>query len=760
MVRRTSGATSRPAPQGGLGFECDKFDKAALDHHYSQYAGKLIDRVEQDSPVHGVTTIHIDSWEMGAQNWTDDFVAQFRRLRGYDPIPYLPAYAGRLVGGRDVAERFLWDVRQTSQDLILANHAEHMKMLARQDGLKLSIEPYDMNPASDLNLGAVADVPMCEFWGHGFHDTTYSCVEATSIAHVLGKTIVAAEAFTGRTQYREHPWAMKTLTDWAFCMGINRLVFHTFAHKPLGDQYRPGMTMGPYGTHWDRGQTFWPMVDSYHQYVTRCSHLLRQGTHVADILYLTPEGVPHIFRPPHTALDGSGQLADQRGYRFDACSSKMLIERAEVVGDRIAFRGDDGRLGTHYRLLVMPLAESMTPELLKRIHTLVAEGATVVGAPPERSPSLMDYPQCDDAVQRIARSLWGDSSVPDEVQVIEHGRGRIYWGGESTRRIDRPSNLANKEKQSWYSDYQATAKILEQLGVRKDFETAGPVRFIHRHTSSRDIYFIANESDENIHPSMTFRVSPSSGRVPELWDPVTCQRKPLAFEKNQDFFTIRQTFAPRQSYFVVFSQSSAASQDLPDSNLVMDRTVALIDGPWNVSFDPNAGGPESTTFESLQDWTSHDESGIRYYSGIAEYSRLFRYDQAVDPDQPIYLDLGVVHDLARVRLNDQDLGVVWCAPWRVDVSSALLKGENRLVIEVANRWRNRLLGDRQPGDADVRTVQFDTGLLGGKAMRAGRYSFTTLRGRWTFSEPEPSGLLGPVRITRDEPLDQTRLDAP
>ena len=122
-----------------------------------------------------------------------------------------------------------------------------------------------MNPAADLDLGAVADVPMCEFWHkeYGFN-TSFSCIEAASVAHVLGRPVVAAEAFTSWGGFHSYPGNLKNQGDWAFCVGVNNFYYHTFAHKPFDDRYRPGMTMGPYGVHWDRGEPWWPMASAYH----------------------------------------------------------------------------------------------------------------------------------------------------------------------------------------------------------------------------------------------------------------------------------------------------------------------------------------------------------------------------------------------------------------------------------------------------------------------------------------------------------------
>ena len=191
FCRTSTGANTRPASASSLGLECDKLDPAALDAHFDAFIGALLREIgpRKQSADAGWNMLHIDSWEMGSANWTGRFGDEFRRRRGYDPVPYLPAVTGRVVDSLEVSERFLWDLRQTAQELTIENHAQHLKELGRRHGFGLSIEPYDMNPCADLSLGAVADVPMCEFWLYGFN-TFYSVIEATSIAHTCGRPIV------------------------------------------------------------------------------------------------------------------------------------------------------------------------------------------------------------------------------------------------------------------------------------------------------------------------------------------------------------------------------------------------------------------------------------------------------------------------------------------------------------------------------------------------------------------------------------------
>ena len=725
--RRNTGANTRPAPQSGLGLESDKFSRAALDAHFDAYIGKLLEAVGPRplDRTTGWTMLHIDSWEMGSQNWTAGFGGEFQRRRGYDPRPYLPVMTGRFVESAEHSERFLWDLRLTAQELVIENHAGHLKELGRRNGFGLSIEPYDMNPTADMTLGGVADVPMCEFWAHGYgFDSTFTCFESTSIGHTLGRPVVAAEAFTSGSEeaWRLYPALMKNQGDWAFCTGINRIVFHRFAHQPWPDR-RPGMTMGPYGVHWDRTQTWWPMAPEYHRYLARCQFLLRQGATVADTCYLVPEGAPHVFRPPPTAL--TGKLGDRRGYNFDGCTPETLLERARVEDGRIVLPG-----GADYRLLVLPASDTMTPGLLRKIAALVESGATVIGSPPAKSPSLSNYPQCDQEVQALSAKLWGETEPPPTI--VEHavGQGRLVWGGPlgiATPGAPYPDPSAQPHWME-YPDYEATASVLDQMGVPPDFEADGPVRYTHRRTGEEDLYFVANQTDKAIEASCTFR---ATGRQPELWNPVTGTIQNLSgFSQRGGCTSISIRFEPYQSFFIVFRQRVAG--DAPDApapvNFPIARPAATIEGPWEVSFAGAPGEPQSVSFASLTDWTDRPEAGIKYYSGIATYTRTFDLPESLHGEaQAILLDLGEVHSMARVRLNGTELGVVWCAPWRVDITGVAAPKENRLEIEIANLWPNRLIGDSALSEER-------------------RLAWTT----WNPYQPDspllPSGLLGPVQL--------------
>lgn len=720
LGRTATGQTTRPAPAPGLGFESDKFDAAALDAHYDAFIATLLKAVGPDRhPGRGLTTLHFDSWEMSSQNWSGRFREEFEKRRGYDPLRYLPALSGRVVESREVSERFLWDLRQTAQELVIENHARRLKELGHKNGLEFSIEPYDLNPCADLELGAVADVPMCEFWsvGHGFQ-TEFSCIEAASLAHTLGRPVVAAESFTAAASegWLQHPASMKAQGDWAFCAGINRIAFHRYQHQPWPDRF-PGMTMGPYGVHWESTQTWWPMVPAYHRYLTRCQQVLRSGVAVADILYLAPEGAPHVFRAPKDALMSEG-LPDRRGYNFDGCAPSVLIERAGVKDGRIAFPG-----GTSYRALVLPQFETMTPKLLGKVVELAEAGATVImsGPAPSRSPSLAGYPKCDEDVKRLAERL--------------EKAGRR--GGPALTPKKGTGTAKEAEFPDIYQNYESTARMLGALGVVPDFETDGNLRYAHRRVGEADVYFVGNRDDRPVAATCRFRVS---GKRPEWWSPATGERRELSdYAERDGRISVPVRLEAQESGFVVFLKKSEAGADGKGKangakggreNFPEVRPIKAIGGAWEVAFDPKWGGPEKVAFEKLEDWSKRPEPGIRNYSGRAVYRTSF--DAAGDVMRAagglMFVSLGEVKVMASVRLNGKDLGVAWCAPWRVEIPAGTLRERgNKLEITVANLWINRLIGDAA-------------------LPKEKRLAWTTWNPYKPGSPLQASGLMGPVAL--------------
>lgn len=872
-----NGNSTFPAPEAGIGMESDKFSKAGLDAHFDSYIGALLKTVgpRKISPDFGWNMLHIDSWEVGVQNWTPSFLDEFKKRRGYDAIKLLPALSGFLIDSTEKTERFLWDWRQTCSELLTENHVAYFRTLGHKNGFGLSIEPYDKVVGSDVSLGGAADVPMGEFWAYDPPpETAFSVTEAASSAHTNGQKIVGAESFTsgGGARWLAHPASLKSLGDWALSEGINRIVFHRYQHQPSLTQF-PGMTMGGFGIQWERTQTWWDLALGYHRYLARSQSLLRQGLPVSDVCYLIAEGAPQVFRAPASATKNNPP--ERLGYSFDAIAPENLRRQMTVKDGRLTLPDN-----TSYRVLVLPERDTMTPELLQKISDLTKAGAVVIGPRPLKSPSLSGFAQSDAKVQRLAAAMWGDC---DGLKVTEHqfGRGRVIWHkGAQDLSCERPSaispaqwiwfpegnpvsgapagqryfqrsftledvsqivsaqlaatadnsleilmnkqsvlkgddyhqiwsadvtsklkngqnilditaengrsddgsdslnpaglignlrltyrdgrivnlptdntwqsaktsdatpwsaalSLGNSTMAPWnlsshaapqqYGDFSIVAKVLSTMKVPVDFESDGPIRYIHRRAGDEEIYFVANREEKPTTANCTFRVA---GKRPELWDPVTGERRALTqFQIRGEQVTVPLQFEAAQSWFVVFKPQKAGTKIPTRPNFPTLEKVDELSGPWQVSFDPKWGGPAQTTFPTLSDWSQNEDKAIRFYAGKAVYRKTFTAPKK--GAERIYLDLGIVKNLAQVSLNGQSLAFVWCAPWRVDVTGKLKPGANELEITVANLWPNRLIGDQNvPAEQRLTSTTWNP---------------------YKASDPLlPSGLIGPVTLLQSD----------
>jgi len=706
-----TGKRTKCVSRGSGGYEIDILSTEALDMHYAQTAGQVVADI---GPLAGKTLkyLHDDSWESGEPNWTPRMRQQFRRRRGYDLLPYLPVLAGKTVDSAEVSKRFARDYRRTLADMVADNHYGHFRDLARRSGMGIHPEsggPFFVSMMDGLmNLGR-SDIPMGEFWirrsepsgpiwyvnQYGVCDTVK---QAATAAHVYGRKLCQAEAFTnmGRN-WEEDPYMMKAIGDRALCAGLTRIMLCFYVHQPYLD-IKPGYEWPGAGTHFDRNITWWNQIHAFTGYIARSQFLLQQGLFVADVCYYVGSDVP-CYVPAKTRM----KPPLPPGHDCDAVNVEVLMTRLSARDGRIVLPD-----GMSYRLLVLPQRDRMTPEALGKIATLVEAGATVVGPRPVRSPSLADYPACDEKVKSLAERLWGDI---DGQKVKQHkvGKGRVIWG-------------------------MTLQEILRADGIKPDFQfvstqKGAQIDYIHRRTRDAEIYFVSNQLSRPEKAQCTFRVA---RRQPELWDVVTGRmRNAVAFKQTNDGrTTVPLELPPRGSVFVVFRKAIPASRNgSAAANCPTLAPVMAFKGPWTVTFDPKWGGPEKVVFENLVDWTKRPEEGIRYYSGTATYHKTFDLPGALGRGRKrIHLDLGRLKNVAAVRLNGKDLGVVWTAPWRVEITAAVKPTGNRLEIDVVNLWPNRLIGDAKLPAAKRLTKTNVTKFSRGK------------------HKPLESGLLGPVTL--------------
>ena len=692
-------AKNRPAVPAGLGYEVDKLSRKHVEAYYHGYFDKL---AESLGPLFGKALQYVlmDSYEAGMQNWTDEMISEFRERRGYDPSPYLPVLTGRVVESAEVSDRFLWDFRRSLADMFADCHYGTMSKLLEQKGLGLYAEASGVSleiPEDTLLNKSKVTIPMGEFWVRDLHPRLmyYQDVRgAASAAHGYGKNLVAAEAFTGGGY--ESPYTLKKVGDYWISQGINRIVFHTSAHQPLDTA--PGNTM--VGTHINRNITWAEQAEPFMTYMARNSYLLQQGLFVADLAYLLNEGAPATM-----PIWGSGLRPEPpEGYDYDYVNADVLLNRISV--------GEDGRLilpdGMSYRVLVLPQTRRMRPELLEKIRELVAAGATVVGPKPLKSPSLAGYPDSDMRTRSLAEEIWGDL---DGISRTKHfyGKGMVVWG-------------------------LPLSEVLASLGVPGDIEYSRSLdtewSWIHRRSGDTDIYFVANLTDRPQKIDVRFRVG---GKEAELWHSDTGEIEPAPYNIVDGRTIVPLHLDQRESVFVVFRRAaSATSRILPRR---ISTTLAMVSGPWDVSFPPNLGAPEKIQLANLESWTENVDEGVKYFSGTATYTKTLQAPQSwFQPDSKILLDLGVVGDIAEVSVNGKKCGILWKAPYRVEVTGVVKPGENQLEVKVTNQWTNRQTGDRfLPAEKRV--------LNSGGGMRGGFF------GR---SMPlAESGLIGPVKVVSE-----------
>jgi hypothetical protein len=419
---RMTGASVMVPTEGGAGLEVDWLSSAALDQQW-EHVAKIY--LADAGPHVGKTLnyLHTDSFEDGYPNWTDKLLTEFIRYRGYDPKPYLPVLAGRLVGSAEVSERFLHDYRKTVADCMADNHYGHFAKLANAQGMKTICEAAGPSWAQTVCLDALknlgrCDMPMGEFWRDIFIIDNQNQVgkQTASAAHIYGRRTASAEAFTSfRPHWEESPGVLKPVADRAFCEGINRFSFHgTTSTRPQdgkpGNEYSAGTHFNPNVTWWDQAAGPWL------SYVNRCQALLQSGLFVADVLYYNGDGAPNLVEPKH--VDPS--LG--RGYDYDVCNEEVLLKRLSVKEGRLVLPD-----GMSYRLLVLPDNKRMPVEVARKIRDLVKAGAMVVGPKPESDSGLKNYPACDAEVKQIATGVWG-ACDGQQVKQNTFGKGRIFWG--------------------------------------------------------------------------------------------------------------------------------------------------------------------------------------------------------------------------------------------------------------------------------------------------------------------------------------------
>jgi hypothetical protein len=738
-IGHTSTGHTNATGGGGQGLECDKFNQEVVKLQFRNWFGEAVKQGGPELAKRVLKIFHVDSWECGSQNWSPVFAAEFKKRRGYDLLPYLPVMAGVPVQSADTSERVLSDVRETIAELLVDNFFGTMAKLAHAQGCDFSAECVaPVMTSDDLLHYKETDLPMGEFWLRSpTHDKPNDVADAIAGGHIYGKKIIQAEAFTElRLMWDEYPGMLKTIADREFAEGINRFVFHVNVHNPWLDR-KPGMTLDGIGTFFQRDQIWWNQSVAWFKYIQRCEAMLQMGHPVTDIAVFTGEETPRRAILPDRlvttlpGLFGDERLAEEKarlankgepmqvipdgvsssanmaepqkwinplhGYAYDSFNMDVLLNRATVKNGKVILPG-----GVSYGVLVIPGVHPMFPDkgmmsvpVIRKLYQLASDGANIV---------LDNRPGTVTGLQDDKKEL-----------------------SKYTALLVNPENFKGAILNGPYRD-----ATFDKIGIARDFiaedSTGNDVKDIawnHRQGVGFDIYFVSNQTNHQVNLALSLRVS---GKVPEIWDPMTGETRTAGewrINMGRTLMPLRLTAG--QSEFIMLRKATALTVSKQSKNWPTASPQQILKDKWTVQFDKALGGPaQPVEFNGLTNWAQNSNDAIKYYSGTASYSQQLNWKGVT---ANTWLDLGKVDNLADVYINGTYCGTAWMYPYRVNISKALKAGNNNIRIVVANTWANRLIGDHAlPEDKRI-TWTNATYRLEGKPLL-------------------PAGLLGPVKIIR------------
>lgn len=711
-----SGAQVSTSSGAWQGLMMDYMSRTAFDHYWNRVVAPLL---VDAKPYIGTSLRYLveDSWEAtGGENWTDGFRSDFIRRRGYDPLRYLPAVAGRIVDDRQTTNRFLFDLRRTIADLVAANHYDYFSERAARYGLGTHYEaggPHGV-PIDALENFRNSSFPQTEFWAMSVrHRVTpeerFFVKEASSAANIYGKPYVAAEGFTSMGW----PWSespglnLKPTFDQALTEGLNRLFWHEFTSEPKAAGL-PGQEYFA-GTHLNPNTTWWKQAGPMLLAIDRAQFLMQQGHSVSDLLYFRGNQVPGFVR-----LKADDPAHVLPGYNYDVTSEDALLHRILSSHGGLATRE-----GLRYRALALPHTGMLSLASLNWIEKYVREGGLLIGPRPQAALG-MQTPNEEKEYAAIAARMWGGCG---QHIVASYGSGRIYCT------LDAHAALAS-------------------FGVPPDFEyrdvrqpDTDPTQFdyVHRATPNADIYFVRNTENRPVQAILSFRIH---GRIPELWQMDTGATVAAAvYRETHGRTEVPLSFPSYGSIFIIFEHAPRThtvriERDgatiypsiLPGSGVAMDDhgtldtaepgsyEVSLSDGSsqhfvifpkvqfatfgekWTLAFPSGWGAPASIHLNQFNSWTESKNPEIRYFSGTATYRGSLRVPSlSLSSRQQTWIDLGNVREIATVVINGKSVATLWHPPFRTRIDPALHSGLNAIEIRVSNLWANRLIGDSQPG---------------------------------------------------------------
>ena len=634
----------------------------------------------------GLRALFCDSLEVGANLfWSDDFLAEFKRRRGYDLLPYLPilkvqtneepygVYVDRPVYEMaEIGDAVRHDYRQTVSDLMAERFYGQFNRWAHEHKL-LSRTQAHGSPTDVLRIYGEADIPETEdLFAWGGYDFLKM---AGSAAHVYGGAIVGSESFVwSNSVYETTPEKVKVAADELLTAGVNAIVYHGFGYimpevaAPGWHPFTGRFGEGNYSSQFNELNPLWPYFAPLNDYMARVQYLSQVGTNVAAVaLYRNDltHGADEV--PPVPKLN---QALLDAGYNYDHINVDSLL-RSTVRDKMLVTRG-----GAEYRALVLPALDMIDAAVAEKIASWAGAGLPLLFA--ERMPARSDG--LVESAQRMQTAMEAMRSLPN-----------VVVAGNRAELVTMLGRAAEPNV--------------------KFHDVAVP--FIQKRVGKMNAFFLRNETDAARHVHAEFEAEGAA----ELWDPWTGQTATITGARRVgDWVEVELDLEAFGSALIVFDPEGGAAAATAKQPGTLKQMEPIGAGGWKLA----ATGlvPSGKTAEihrelpELIDWSLDGE--LRGFSGRGVYTTTF--SMAADAGRRLILDLGIVREVAEVTVNGKHAATLLLRPYQVDITGLVRPGENALEVAVTNTLYNamtlREVRAFHPGPVENPSGLMSSGLIG------------------------------------------------
>jgi len=766
----------------------DHFKKEAVERYCNYLGGKFYEAFGEEFGK-TVDSFFCDSFEVmvlpNGIYWSDELLNEFKKFKGYDLAPYLPAVWWDIG---ELTPRIRYDVNEFLHHIGINWFFKPFIKWCEKHNVKARIQPHYRFTEEIVQGAGITHIPECEVTRTYFDVVMIPRKSVSSGAHLYGQNIISAEAytFTHQERYRTTLEELKIATDGFVRDGVNRFYNHGYPFSPERD-VAPTRQV-PFANLINHQNVWWKYYGSLARYISRLCYMLRQGEFVADVAVYSPqatawtERVVWGFERRMLNYGDLGRILVMNGYDFDIVNDDILQNHAEIQDGKIKVRNME------YKFLIMPNIKSIPLKTLKFIREFVKAGGILIALDslPTCSVGLKDYEKNDEEVRRIVKELFEIKERSQGGFTFRFPRKRKYGQGYAYRF----SRIINR---TWSPGPKIDPMLQEFLNALRDhlspdfapdpsidpegMRESEALTFIHRRIDDVEVYFVTNIRDKPSNVFVTFRVK---GKLPEEWNPYTGRnsrifyyctttngiRVPIRLEAYESTFIVFKPGDP-EDHLHVTATNLVQVEDLTESKLTgwteenglitvtlkkneKCKTVSkevtglpapyTISGIWKLTLEGKSFPKIEKNLVKLVSWVEDHET--EHFSGTGRYEIDFDLpSEYIREDIKLSLDLGKVGNVAEVELNGKKVGTAWMRPYKLDITEAVKQGRNHLVVLVTNTLINRVSGFKEPPPVPKELVP---------RYGSGSTNYTRALARITreigFKPLPPSGLMGPVRI--------------